>query len=363
MPIQHAVWTVSNRPSEVRQGMLPSEQMLEDMIVAEPRILSSEWMLIGRQIDTEQRGRIDLLAIAPDGSLVLVELKRDRTPREVVAQALDYASWIEGLESEEIAAIYAWFRPQRSLSSDFLERFGQPLDEDAINDSHQIVVVASTLDASSERIINYLNERSVAINVLFFQVFDTEQGQLLSRAWLIDPGAVQVQAASSGPRGEKEPWNGEFYVSFGDNANRQWEEARRYGFISGGGGSWYSNSLRMLNAGDRIWVKIPGKGFVGVGRVGGPRVAAKDFEIDGKPALEVLQANHHREFADDPERSEYFVPVEWLHTLPEAEAIQELGMFGNQNTVCQPKTPKWRTTLDQLKPRFGVSERLGAMAR
>ena len=49
------------------------------------------------------------------------------------------------------------------------------------------------------------------------------------------------------------------------------------------------------------------------------------------------------------------MPVRWLHTVPEAQAVQEVGMFSNQNTVCQPKTPKWRTTVDQLKARFGVS--------
>jgi RecB family endonuclease NucS len=76
---------------------LPSEQLLEDMIVQDPRILSSEWMLIGRQEITTFGGRIDLLAMAPDGPLVLIELKRDRTPREIVAQALDYASWLQGL--------------------------------------------------------------------------------------------------------------------------------------------------------------------------------------------------------------------------------------------------------------------------
>ena len=36
-------------------------------------------------------------------------LKRDRTPREIVAQALDYASWVEQLTSEKIAQIYQRF--------------------------------------------------------------------------------------------------------------------------------------------------------------------------------------------------------------------------------------------------------------
>lgn len=62
MPISHAVWTVSKNPEEIKQGVLPSEQLLEEMIVDQPRILSSEWMLIGRQVDTGYGGRIDLLA-------------------------------------------------------------------------------------------------------------------------------------------------------------------------------------------------------------------------------------------------------------------------------------------------------------
>jgi hypothetical protein len=355
MSIHHSLWTVSSDPAEVASARLPSEQMLEEMIVAQPRILSSEWMLVGRQVETGSGGRIDLLAIAPDGSLVLVELKRDRTPREVVAQALDYAAWVESLDAEEVARIFARFRPGLSLAAEFVARFGQPLDEDAINTSHQIVVVASSLDAASERIVTYLSGRGIAINVLFFQVFQLGAQQLLGRAWLVDPAEVQVQQSSSvGQRGAKEPWNGEFYVSFGAGGTRRWDEAVQYGFISGGGGTWYSNTLQMLQPGDRIWAKVPGKGFVGVGRVTGPRVAAAEFQIDDQPALDVLKGTYHREYAGDPERSEYFVPVEWIHTVSEQMAIQEVGMFGNQNTVCKPSTPKWRTTVEQLKSRFGI---------
>ncbi len=105
------------------------------MIVCSPGILSNEWMLIGRQERTPFGGIIDLLAIVPDGSLVLVELKRDRTPREIFAQALDYASWVEQLTAERIAQIYARFSGGGNLTQAFQEHFGAELDEDSLNQS------------------------------------------------------------------------------------------------------------------------------------------------------------------------------------------------------------------------------------
>lgn len=75
--------------------------------------------------------------------------------------------------------------------------------------------------------------------------------------------------------------------------------------------------------------------------------------IGDRPALEVLTAaTYHRDLVDDPGTSEYFVSVEWLDTVPIGQAINEIGLFGNQNTVCKPKTPKWRTTVDRLKERL-----------
>jgi hypothetical protein len=51
---------------------------------------------------------------------------------------------------------------------------------------------------------------------VFFQVFQNGDDQLLSRAWLIDTGETHANvAAASRTKGEKEPWNGEYYVSYG----------------------------------------------------------------------------------------------------------------------------------------------------
>lgn len=53
-----------------------------------------------------------------------MELKKDRTPREVVAQVLDYASWVRSLTYDQVTAIYAKQYPREHFEEAFSERFG-----------------------------------------------------------------------------------------------------------------------------------------------------------------------------------------------------------------------------------------------
>lgn len=357
MPIKHSIWTVGQAPKPLSLTRLESEQLLEDMIESDPRILSEQWMLIGRQIITPMGSRLDLLAITPDASLVLIELKRGKTPRDAVAQAIDYASWVERLKPDEISRIYRDYSGGKTLDQAFKERFGAELDEDALNQSHQIILCAAELDAATERIVSYLNDKDIPVNVLFFQVFQNEEEKLLSRTWMIDPSETQENAATTSNKRARESWNGEFYGSFGDGQGRSWEEARKYGFFSAGGGSWYSQTLSMLKQGDLIWVRIPKAGYVGVGRVEAPSVQANEFKLDtdagAQLSLEVLtEADYHCANADDPEKTEYFVKINWLQTVPASQAFHEVGLFGQQHSVCKPTTPTWRLTTDRLKEHF-----------
>ena len=82
MPIHHAIWQVGEKPTPLQTSKLAAEEQLREMIIQDPRILSNDWMIIGREVPTYASCRLDLLAIQPDGSLVLIELKRHRTPRE-----------------------------------------------------------------------------------------------------------------------------------------------------------------------------------------------------------------------------------------------------------------------------------------
>ncbi|WP_202114735.1 hypothetical protein [Vreelandella zhuhanensis] len=319
-------------------------------------ILNRDWLLIGRQVRTAFDKLIDLMAIDANGTVIIIELKRDKTPRDVVAQAIDYASWVVTLVDYQLIDIYQQFaeryhRPHATLEEAFEAKFGISLDAAPLNESHQLVVVATRLDASSERIINYLNEHAqLSINAMFFAAFEDGGNRYLSRAWMIDP---DEPAQPTSRKAKKEPWNGEFYASFGDD--RPWELARQYGFIAGGGATWYSKTLAMLSEGDRVWVNIPKTGYVGVGEVIGERCRADSYLFEtaqgSKTLLELASQSiyPHLYRNHDDEQAEYLVPVRWLHTVSREEAFSEVGLFGNQNTVCKPTTPKWSHTVSRLK--------------
>ena len=64
---------------------------LEKWIKTNPMILGQDLLIIGEQVSTKS-GAPDFLGIDKSGNLVVIELKRDILPRQVLSQAIDYAS-------------------------------------------------------------------------------------------------------------------------------------------------------------------------------------------------------------------------------------------------------------------------------
>ena len=57
---------------EIEKQVLDKEQRLENWIEKDPTILGLDLLIIGRQVSTENRGRIDILAMNIDGDVVIV---------------------------------------------------------------------------------------------------------------------------------------------------------------------------------------------------------------------------------------------------------------------------------------------------
>ena len=95
MAVRHGIWKIGDKPQTLTMVKLESESLLEEQITKDVSILSDHWLLIGRQVYTDFGKYIDLLAIDATGSIIIIELKKHKTPRDVVAQTIDYAAWVE----------------------------------------------------------------------------------------------------------------------------------------------------------------------------------------------------------------------------------------------------------------------------
>jgi hypothetical protein len=281
MPIRTELWRIDNGLEKVSFSALEAEKKLQSILEKDISIVDPGLMVIGRQVLTSFGKYIDLLGIDSEGHLAILELKRDRTPRDVVAQTLDYASWVQELTYDDIIKVYATYDTTQDFESAFEETFGSAPPE-TLNEDHKILIVSAELDNHTERIVNYLSSNyGVPINAVFFQYFKEEKGEYLSRSWLIDPVKVETQASKVVKSPGKEQWNGvDYYVSFGEGTRRNWEDAVKYGFIAAGGGKWYSNTLSLLPVGARIFVYVPQAGYVGVGIVKEEVKPVKHFSIN-----------------------------------------------------------------------------------
>jgi hypothetical protein len=185
---------------EISRSSLDYERRLESWISKDISIIDSNLMIIGRQVPTGFCGYIDLLCMDTEGDLVIIELKKNLTPREVTAQTLDYASWIEELNMDQVAEIAGKYLENNiSLEMAFSRHFDREFPE-TINQNHSMLIVAADVDSSTERIIRYLSDtHGVGINVVHFKYFKMADGQeFLARTFLIEPEIVQNQIKSKG---------------------------------------------------------------------------------------------------------------------------------------------------------------------
>jgi hypothetical protein len=330
---------------------LLKEELIEDWVFSDPGLVGLDAIVIGRQVQTAQNKHIDLLLLDQLGDLVIIELKKDKTPREIVAQVLDYASWVRTLTTREVLDLAERYR-RESLTKLYRDHFEDEIPEN-LNDSHSMLIVASELDPESRRIVEYLSEEhGVGINTVFFNVFEDREEQWLTTDFLLDQEEVEVRKRKRPPR---PPWTGFYFVNGGDHPYwRSWQDMVEYGFISAGGGSVFSKQLDRLDIGDKVFVFQKGKGYVGYGVVASTKVPAAEFETENGMRLERdLKVPNMRERANDPERAEYAVGVKWYKTFDLKHAKRFKGIFANPSIVCKLYDEE---TVKYLKQEFGIED-------
>ena len=225
MPVEMRMWRIDgDEPKPLTASVLPAEKDLHEFLKRDPSLLGERLLVIGSEVITPYGSRLDLLAIDADGNLNLLELKRDKTPREVVAQVLDYGSWASTLSRDDIIDM-ATKHLDQPFEAAFEDVFGSaPPDE--LNGDLSLTIVAAELDASSERIVNYLRDFGVPINAVFFSYLEDDNRRYLARSWLAGSDEETAAAPKGSKKSKRAPWNQiDWYVSYG--GGRDWADARR----------------------------------------------------------------------------------------------------------------------------------------
>lgn len=366
-PISLASANIHERRDLQRVLREQSRELLDDVLVIAEEF--GDW--------DESRRRIDLLGVDRDANLVVIELKRGDTGVHMELQAVRYAAMVSKMTFEQAVSAYERHLPDvANARADLLDFLGwEESREDDFAQDVKIVLFSEDFSRELTSSILWLNEKGVEITCFRMSAYRLQERLLVDFQQIIplkeaEDYQVKVrnkQLVEQSERKARVPWNGEYYANFGVSPNRSWGDARKFGFISAGGGGWFTRTLNLLEPGARVWVNRPGIGYVGVAEVLGEPVTGNEFMVNTdtgpRPYLEVSAVRESLlEQRSTAEKAEWFVPVQWLSAKSEAEAIREVGLFGNQNSVAKPTAATWPHTVERLKVEFGIREDQGSFA-
>jgi hypothetical protein len=183
---------------KVKTDSIDYERHFESWLENSPSLLFDDEdggntvLWIGRQVTASvgDTGKYpDLLGIDSEGDLVIVELKKGRTPREVIAQILEYASWGSHLDYDSLDDLARNYykddesKAGKSLKQIHLEVFN--IDngierDDFFNRRQKLYIVAEEVSPIIRQVSEYLSDKyKININHLEYEVFRTKDNEFL----------------------------------------------------------------------------------------------------------------------------------------------------------------------------------------
>ena len=148
-------------------------------------------MYIGRQGSPEEGGIFDILGLDENGNTVIVELKRGKAPREIAAQALEYASGIRKEDYEQLNHRHHEFTREYGPEQSFDEtstlrehhqtyfELDEPLEEREFNGDQRLVLVGTEFRDVSLNMADFLREHDIDLVCVEYSVYTEDEIELL----------------------------------------------------------------------------------------------------------------------------------------------------------------------------------------
>lgn len=328
----------------------------------------------------ESARRIDLLAVDPDGTLVVIELKRTRDGGFMDLQAVRYAAMVSAMTFDRAVHVYQRYLAQIGQENEnenartaLLEHLADAEEEEF---GGRVRIVLASMDFGKEltTAVMWLNDQGLDIRCVRLTPYTLDDRVLLDVQQIIPlPEAndyiVQLkQKAIEERRAQREraEWTGWWFVNVGmDSPNvpesngRHWHNCQRHGYLCAGGGRRWSDRLKKLQVGDKVFAYVKGRGggYVGCGTISRTAMPVHKYMMqDGRSLQETV--GHWSNETRDPSDWEYAVGVDWLSTVSLDDARTFKGAFAIQTNVCKLRDPETlRFLAEQFKTETGTTHR------
>ena len=159
-------------------------------------------LIIGRQVTTNLGSIIDLLGIDREGNTVVIELKRDRTPRDTLAQALEYASFVEELDTAQLEEILQRYVSDEALNlASYHRNYFELASDEAVsfNKEQRIVFVGQRITGEIRQTASFLRRKGMRVTCLEFSYFQANGNKhLLSYDIVVGKEPTKIKEILSG---------------------------------------------------------------------------------------------------------------------------------------------------------------------
>ena len=84
---------------------IQKKKIIEDFLFGHPEVIEHKLRIIGRQVNTEIVGIIDLLAEDGLGNIVVIEIKKGKGTDKIVGQVSRYLTWVKSKYNKPVRGI------------------------------------------------------------------------------------------------------------------------------------------------------------------------------------------------------------------------------------------------------------------
>jgi len=171
---------------------------------------NSKILIIGRQVITNLNTFIDLLGVDQLGNTVVIELKRGKTPRETLAQLIEYASFIDNLDYDQLNEIYQDYSGEDASLEDYHQEYykSEITDKVSWNKTSKLVIVASNITTEIKQTAMYLRKKGLDVYCVEFKYFvDNTHNKMISSDFIVgDEEFLRKKLSSSAqlPKADKD---------------------------------------------------------------------------------------------------------------------------------------------------------------